>query len=484
MQAPTEDAQVDPFTRYIVDTVDGSPPRLAINRTCPIALSQALRDNPYTPWTASRPATRNTIAGGSVAWPNIKNFSLTQSHEDAQWELDDIQESLIRLQPDSGQRHGSESSQGPDQRQTSKRRADAPAQGEPSPVRRKRAKLRLPVVLPQRRPKWHSRGFVKGYAPALSNHGISEVMFLEFLDRFEEKEEGNEPNKISAANLASDGVSGPDEADWPSLVAIDLKGSAGNSKGTQPTHRMNGVLEAANDEIFRPRGLYCLATSYMPDAAEGYHRVKLLSPAALHMSYGSSQSFRHIPAATRRIRGNTFWMEAAPLVFPGLDTFRNELDQLAEVTKSRTSKMQQLVHDYYSYSKDRTSLEQNHESSIFSERSRQTLMSRYAHPQDIATTGSFMSLSSGQYINVPPMTKRQTAIVKGSFVSKKGGLEQEVNPSAMDETVRRTADLSMNTELSNQPSGQGSPGPPEPARSQSIATTTLKKVSWSHNMSC
>ena len=41
-----------------------------------------------------------------------------------------------------------------------------------------------PVILPQRRPRWKSRGFIRAYAPVLREYDIDEEQFLDFMDRF------------------------------------------------------------------------------------------------------------------------------------------------------------------------------------------------------------------------------------------------------------------------------------------------------------
>lgn len=46
--------------------------------------------------------------------------------------------------------------------------------------------LPVPVILPQRRPGTKKRGFVRAYAPALDNCGISQELFLDFLETFDE----------------------------------------------------------------------------------------------------------------------------------------------------------------------------------------------------------------------------------------------------------------------------------------------------------
>jgi hypothetical protein len=55
----------------------------------------------------------------------------------------------------------------------------------PPPASHTLSGLSLPVVLPQRRPKDRSRGFVRAYAPILENAGITEPMWIDFLTSFQ-----------------------------------------------------------------------------------------------------------------------------------------------------------------------------------------------------------------------------------------------------------------------------------------------------------
>lgn len=64
--------------------------------------------------------------------------------------------------------------------------------------------LSLPVILPQRRPKDRTRGFIRAYAPALEPCGIDQQMFLDFLETFERSSEANP--WIQAINLATIGT--------------------------------------------------------------------------------------------------------------------------------------------------------------------------------------------------------------------------------------------------------------------------------------
>jgi hypothetical protein len=51
----------------------------------------------------------------------------------------------------------------------------------PLPIQR----LPCPVIIPQRRPRKRERGFVRAYAPVLADSGVSEDVFLEFLEGFD-----------------------------------------------------------------------------------------------------------------------------------------------------------------------------------------------------------------------------------------------------------------------------------------------------------
>ncbi len=65
-------------------------------------------------------------------------------------------------------------------------------------------RLSLPVVLPQRRPKDRSRGFIRAYAPMLEDCGIDQATWLSFLDTFQKSSIANP--WLNAINLASIGT--------------------------------------------------------------------------------------------------------------------------------------------------------------------------------------------------------------------------------------------------------------------------------------
>lgn len=55
-------------------------------------------------------------------------------------------------------------------------------------------RLPCPVILPQRRPRDRTRGFVRAYAPVLQNAGINQETWLRVMDDFYESSKVTQPN--------------------------------------------------------------------------------------------------------------------------------------------------------------------------------------------------------------------------------------------------------------------------------------------------
>lgn len=72
------------------------------------------------------------------------------------------------------------------------------------PIKLEGGYLRLPVIIPQRRPKNRTRGFVRAYAPMLEEVGISCDMWMNFLDTFEKSSQASPwLNAINMAGFAT-----------------------------------------------------------------------------------------------------------------------------------------------------------------------------------------------------------------------------------------------------------------------------------------
>jgi hypothetical protein len=96
--------------------------------------------------------------------------------DEEQWDLDDAQDELIDQEPPNPKKRPFER----DPKKITQHFID----DYPLPQGIQLRKLPLPVVLPQRRPKNRTRGFIRAYAPDLMNCGIDQAMFLDFLETF------------------------------------------------------------------------------------------------------------------------------------------------------------------------------------------------------------------------------------------------------------------------------------------------------------
>jgi hypothetical protein len=112
--------------------------------------------------------------------------------DEEQWDLDDAQDDLIAREPSNPKKRPFER----DPKKITQHFID----DYPLPQGVQLRKLSLPVVLPQRRPKNRTRGFIRAYAPDLMNCGIDQAMFLDFLETFNLASQASP--WINAINLA------------------------------------------------------------------------------------------------------------------------------------------------------------------------------------------------------------------------------------------------------------------------------------------
>ena len=61
--------------------------------------------------------------------------------------------------------------------------------------------LPCPVIIPQRRPRTKSRGFVRAYAPVLDDCGIGQDTFLEFLKTFHKASQVHKPSGFLSSSV-------------------------------------------------------------------------------------------------------------------------------------------------------------------------------------------------------------------------------------------------------------------------------------------
>ncbi|KAK8071740.1 hypothetical protein PG996_005088 [Apiospora saccharicola] len=118
------------------------------------------------------------------------------------------------------------------------------------------------VIIPQRRPKTRERGFIRAYAPELHHCGIDQATFLSFIDGLNAAVAAHPI--LSAFNLAGAAAGWVPAAVTPiaGAVGLGVQVTAGVITEVKARSSQNSYLEKMNDELFRPRGLYCLIMAY------------------------------------------------------------------------------------------------------------------------------------------------------------------------------------------------------------------------------
>lgn len=133
----------------------------------------------------------------SLDAPNEDEVVKREDNLEEEWELDDAQDQIIGISQDEEPVKDSENLAGKFIR------------SHPPPKSPQQGNLALPVVIPQRRPKDRSRGFVRAYAPILENCGIDQATWLEFLDTFQKSSVANPwLNAINMAQFATLAIPG------------------------------------------------------------------------------------------------------------------------------------------------------------------------------------------------------------------------------------------------------------------------------------
>ncbi|KAI9817824.1 MAG: hypothetical protein M1827_000943 [Pycnora praestabilis] len=256
-----------------------------------------------------------------------------------------------------------------------------------------RGQLPLPVVIPQRRPKDRSRGFIRAYAPVLENCGIDQAAWLAFLNAFQKSSTANP--WLNAINLASIGTMFmPHVAGL--IVGYAIQEATNMAIELQARQRTTNFLHKINDEFFRPRGLYCLVMTWNPESTQRVERVNLTATIASRSN--PNKGLAGLPSKYRTSDGNTYgeweFPEVAPLVFPALD-------QLAAQTSAdglkKKNKMAQGMTFVANYWDKRATAEyaMTNPDSVLASVPQQRFQSRYADPNNPAARGSLIAFVSG-----------------------------------------------------------------------------------------
>lgn len=274
--------------------------------------------------------------------------------------------------------------------------------------------LPCPVIIPQRRPRTKSRGFVKAYAPVLHNVGIDQTTWMDFLKSFHK---ASQASPVFGAILIAGNLIGfvPSVA---AMVASTLaQAAAMGAIVVQSRSRTNTFLDDVNQHFFRPRGLYVLLVAYhgqrhkwSSEPLDISHAVtKSAHPADSEMSGNRGAKLKHnMQWASGSSHGGMEMPEAAPLVYPELDKAVDEeqADQ-GKASGKKPSKFKSASKFVNEYSDRRAQAKfqsESPEAALLVPQEKQ-FASRYADPNHPASSGSLISLLTGG--NVDPHLRRR-----------------------------------------------------------------------------
>jgi hypothetical protein len=152
-----------------------------------------------------------------------------------------------------------------------------------------------------------------------------------------------------------------------------------------------------NNEFFKPRGLYCLIMTYKPEDTKSHSRVDITSTITSSMTPASSttkQTLKNLRLSSGKTYGEIELPEAAPLIFPALDS-------LPEDEREKQGKMKssgKFIADYFDRRAQAKFAGESPHSKLAVGTEPQ-FNSRYADPNHPANSGSLIAMLTGGKMN-------------------------------------------------------------------------------------
>ncbi|OAP64245.1 hypothetical protein AYL99_00217 [Fonsecaea erecta] len=285
--------------------------------------------------------------------------------------------------------------------------------------------LPSPVILPQRRPKDKSRGFVRAYAPLLGEcAGIDQKTFIDFVNDLDTASKASPVfDVINLACFAVGLVPNP----ITMAVSIAVQVASGTGKELQSRYRRNTYLDQINESLFKPRGLYCLIMTFKPD--DPHHPV-------LGMDLSSSQSTDQALVKATSIpdselkqklakirltsgvsKGEFSLPESAPLIYPALDAAAQAaLDSaggtsgatqkvLPQSTKDKLHSSSGFLANYLDRRAQASYAGMHPDSKLVMPPPEKKFASRFSDPNHPANSGTILGLLTGGHFD--PKAKRR-----------------------------------------------------------------------------
>ncbi|KAJ2976554.1 hypothetical protein NQ176_g4887 [Zarea fungicola] len=325
---------------------------------------------------------------------DLDDLDANENWEDAAWHLEDVQ---LKLAPPPDY----DTAIAQDTEEIASRFiATHPAQHSQST---EKARLPMPVILPQRRPGERARGFIQAYAPLLQTVGIDKASFADFIN---DLNKATMPSPwINAINVASIAVQHVPE---PVTIAVSIAAQLATAASLQAHSRSktNVFLDKVNAEYFRPLGLIALIMTWKPSRSNEVVTQITLDAAlqqATESASGQGGGITHgISHKMQASHGTTAfeWPESAPLVFPTLDKCAGsaEGEQAVEDAAKKTNGVVRSMIFTAQYLDKRGQAywaAQNPDSNLAQLGVKPEFHSRYSDPNHPASSGSLVGLLTG-----------------------------------------------------------------------------------------
>jgi hypothetical protein len=280
------------------------------------------------------------------------------------------------------------------------------------------APLPLPVIIPQRRPRNKSRGFVRAYAPVLEDVGIPQETFLKFLKNFHK---ASQANPIFGAVMVAAGIAGMAPSVIAMAVCTVVQFAAGTAKELDARRKTNNFLDVINEELFKPAGCYALIVKYKSDAdiaaaaAKGPSLLSKLGMSAEQVDFSAISAVAKYDAAspsglaaklkTIRLfsgetRGSVQLPDAAPLIYPELDAVLYSGVDGEETFKDKTRDAKKFLAAYADRRAQVAYARDDPESALTVPESERAMHSKWSDPHHPMFSNGLIGLLSGGTINM------------------------------------------------------------------------------------
>ena len=287
--------------------------------------------------------------------------------------------------------------------------------------------LACPVILPQRRPKDKSRGFVRAYAPLLKEcSDIDEKTFIDFINDLDVASKASPVfDVINMACFAAGLVPNP----IAMAVTIAVQVASRTAQEIQTRQRRNTYLDQINESLFKPRGLYCMIMTFKPESPHdpliGID-FSITGPNATDQALVKAtsipdselrQKLAHMRLSSGVSKGELSLPESAPLIYPALDaaaqaaldsvggSYGATQNVLPEATKDKLNASGGFLSSYLDR-RAQASYEGMHPSSkLVMPPPEKKFASRFSDPNHPANSGTILGLLTGGHFD-PKAKKR------------------------------------------------------------------------------